>query len=163
MKYFEIFNITPSYNINKTELETKMYELQKLNHPNSIKKFDYDNSTKASDINIAYKCLANNLTRAAYIVKIWYDFDLTKDGTVQNDFVMEYVFDIQTSLFEITHNNNSIDREKIDSFRNKITNKIELLESTFKTILDKKDDSFKQEAINNVMLVKFLYDTLKRL
>ncbi|EOB15532.1 HSB-like chaperone-like protein [Nosema bombycis CQ1] len=57
---FKLFCIKPEFNINKNELKKKYFELCKINHPDK----NTVNSIDLKDLNLAYKILNNDYSRA---------------------------------------------------------------------------------------------------
>ncbi|MEK6746841.1 MAG: Fe-S protein assembly co-chaperone HscB [Pseudomonadota bacterium] len=72
--YFEIFSITPTFDIDQAQLEAEYFKAQRLFHPDRFvgKSVEERNQAlqKSMDINKAYEILKNPLKRAQYILHL---------------------------------------------------------------------------------------------
>ncbi len=76
MTYFELFDISPSFEVDLQQLKTKYRQLQQLHHPDKNKQ-DQNNDLananallQSSQINQAYQTLNFADSRAAYLLKL---------------------------------------------------------------------------------------------
>ncbi len=72
--YFEIFNITPKFIINKNELKQKYWNLQKMYHPD----VESQPSNTSVNINNAYEIIKNDTKRLEHLIQLYSGIDLEK-------------------------------------------------------------------------------------
>ena len=66
LKYFNIFNLKPSFTIDQGDLKTKYFELSKRYHPDKMVNAPADGMS-IEEINKAYITLGNDFLRAKYL------------------------------------------------------------------------------------------------
>jgi molecular chaperone HscB len=105
--YFEIFELLPSFNIDKAILTKLYYQKQKKYHPDNFIRLNNDNNNQSSElstiilqlsshINDAYYALTHDLPRAITLLKLYgVELDLAKDASLPHEFLLE-----QMDLYE---------------------------------------------------------------
>lgn len=96
---FEVFDLTPSFNVDQKLLTQQYYQKQKTYHPdNFIKLIKSSQTTTLSSLNVqvsahindAYYILTHDLTRAIALLKIYgVALDLAKDTSLPPEFLLE--------------------------------------------------------------------------
>lgn len=107
MKYFSIFDLPTTYQIDLNLLSERYQKLQKSVHPDQFA-HGSDNQKllavqKSSEINDAYETLKNPLTRAEYMVAE-HGFDVRHEQSTINDgtFLMQQM-ELREELEEVEH------------------------------------------------------------
>jgi len=118
MNYFELFELVPSIEIDKSDLRRKYYLKTREYHPDmhGLNTDDHKLSMldKSSEINKAYKVLSDDIERIRYILEIsGIEFAEGKE-TVPRDFLME-VMDINELIldFKMSSGNGGEEAERI--------------------------------------------------
>ena len=73
--YFELFNLTPKFTIDLSEIEKKYHQFQNQFHPD---KADFDSIEHSILINEAYKILSDDFLRASHLLQL-------KNIDIEND------------------------------------------------------------------------------
>ncbi|KOB86437.1 hypothetical protein PFDG_02204 [Plasmodium falciparum Dd2] len=78
---FELFNIEVNYDIDKSHLKKKFNEIQNIYHPDkNAQNVEVDEINEVSSyLNNAYKTLSNDVERALYLLKMEYNYMVTKN------------------------------------------------------------------------------------
>ena len=155
--FFQILSIPPSYIINFDDLEANFLKLQKTYHPDNANQ-NVENIMLSSLINQGYKTLQNNLMRAMYLIKIWYNVDiLNNEQTIVDNDLMEKVLTLQMELVEMQNNSTLI-----ANFKTKIQTEIEFIEKQLENLLEKQNISIKDISVKKVIALKFYYSILDK-
>lgn len=103
MTYFELFDLTPKYNIDENDLKARFLKLSRLYHPDRfVLKSDDDRNEaeeKSSLINRAYKILSNEDSRLKYLLELHNVIQDEEVYTLSQDFLME-MLDINDLILE---------------------------------------------------------------
>ena len=94
--YYSLFNLTPSYLIDQSELRNSFRELQKQYHPDNFANQDNIALNQAlnisSYINQAFETLSQPLARAIYLLKLKdVIIDLVHDTKFSHEFLMQQI------------------------------------------------------------------------
>ena len=123
--YFELFNLTPKFTIDLSEIEQKYHQFQNQFHPD---KADFDSIEHSILINEAYKILSDDFLRASHLLQLK-NIDIENDENhIKPDIsTLQEILDLQEIIFEIDNldeilvlkNNLSSQIKKlIDDFQN---------------------------------------------
>lgn len=142
MTYFELFDISPSFDVDLTHLKAKYRQLQQQYHPdrqhsdhNANQPLDQNNNQalqQSSQINQAYQTLIHADSRAAYLLKL-----NKQDGGLENsigdmDF-LQHALELREQLEEATTT------EQLDSLRVEVTQWLQSLSREFRIDLEEQD------------------------
>ncbi|ETB60244.1 Fe-S protein assembly co-chaperone HscB, variant [Plasmodium yoelii 17X] len=97
--FFELFDIEPTYDIDKNILKKKFNDIQKIYHPdrNSQNPEMEKVNEVSSYINNAYKTLLNDIDRAIYIMDKKYNYKIHEEENLEDEqFLFEIVEVCQT-------------------------------------------------------------------
>lgn len=95
--YFEIFDLSMDYRIDQTMLKEKYIAMQKIYHPDK-NKVDVSFSF---DLNMAYKCLNNDVDRAIYLLKILgTDINDEQNNIKADDEILEDIMLLREKIYE---------------------------------------------------------------
>jgi molecular chaperone HscB len=87
MNYFELLNIPVSLHVDESSLRQKFYELSKQFHPDT----NPSDQKKIFEINKAYQCLRDPISRAYYLIEL---ANITQKTDLPLDLAEEY-FELQ--------------------------------------------------------------------
>lgn len=133
MTYFELFDISPSFDVDLTHLKAKYRQLQQQYHPDQQ---TGQSATQAlqqsSQINQAYQTLIHADSRAAYLLKL-----NKQDGGLENSIgdleFLQHALELREQLEEAST------PEQLDSLRIEVTQWLEALSREFKIDLEEQD------------------------
>lgn len=98
LDYFSLFKITPSFEIDQSDLKMKYLDLQKQFHPDNFTNLTQDNELKSlvsmlsARINDGYNSLKNPLSRGILLLEQnGIDFDLSKDTNLPPNFLFQQI------------------------------------------------------------------------
>jgi molecular chaperone HscB len=146
--YFELFDISPSFDVDISHLKTKYRQLQQQYHPDQQQSPDQQqlvtNSTlqpsqsshqllqQSSQINQAYQTLIHADSRAAYLLKL-----NKQDGGLENSIgdmeFLQHALELREQLEEATIS------DQLESLRDEVTQWLDALSREFKIDLEQKD------------------------
>ena len=123
--YFELFNLTPKFTIDLSEIEKKYHQFQNQFHPD---KADFDSIEHSILINEAYKILSDDFLRASHLLQLK-NIDIENDENhIKPDITtLQEILDLQEKIFEIDNldeilvlknNLNSQIKKLINDFQN---------------------------------------------
>jgi len=100
--FFEIFAISPNFEIDLDQLEQKYFAFQKQFHPDSASVADIEQSIA---INQAYKILSNPIARASYILQL-NGIDIEDDSQAPKPDLatLHEILELQEMVAEISSN-----------------------------------------------------------
>ena len=156
LNYFEIFNLSQSYSIDKAILEQSFLKAQQIYHPDSANSSlqKMRSSINSSIINMAYETLVDDVKRACYIAKLWYNTDiLAEQKTFKNPLLIMDVLELQMQFEEIKTSKNQLTK-----FTNTIQAKLYQINNEVKNLLSVKysQNNPNQEIIINT-ITKFVF------
>ena len=103
MTYFELFDLTPAYKIDETNLKAAFLKLSRQYHPDRFVLKAEDEKTEAEDksalINKAYQVLANEDSRLKYLLELHQVIQDEEVYTLNQDFLMD-MLDINDLILE---------------------------------------------------------------
>lgn len=156
MTYFEIFDISPSFEVDLQQLKTKYRQLQQQHHPdrNQSDNAVVSGSTslqQSSQINQAYQTLSFADSRAAYLLKLNKQDNGLENSIGDMEF-LQHALELREQLEEAQTS------EQLDSLRIEVTQWLESLSREFlldleeKDWLDARDTTRKLRFIQRVLL-----------
>ena len=138
INYFQIFNISQNYHIDKEKLKTLYKMLQFHFHPDKYKKrYALECS---SIINIAYKTLMDDISRIKYILKL--NNIKGKEKSNEKTNLLE--------LFKIQEKIDNSSQEMLKKIKNDTLNKIKIYKEDINKEYDKKNFFKIKEIIDNI-------------
>lgn len=153
MTYFELFDISPGFDIDLSQLKTKYRQLQQQYHPDKLATQNADTQSlqQSSQINQAYQTLTHTDSRAAYLLHL-----KQQDGGLENsisdlDF-LQHALELREQLEEANSS------EQLASLRTEVTQWLEALSREFKLDyseqdwVDARDTTRKLRFIQRVLL-----------
>ena len=149
--YFEIFALTPHFEIDLDDLEKKYLEFQREFHPDNASSADIEQSIA---INEAYKILKSPLSRASYILQL-NGIDLENDSNAPRPDMatLEEILELQEQVAEIA-------ADEIENLKKELNLKIKSLLKKAALELDAQD--FKKAA-QVLIKAKYFDKTLRDL
>lgn len=167
MTYFELFDISPSFEVDLQQLKTKYRQLQQLHHPDKNQQ-DLNNQEQKSDvasihvantaallqssqINQAYQTLSFADSRAAYLLKLNKQDNGLENSIGDMDF-LQHALELREQLEEAQTT------VELDSLRNEVQQWLDSLSREFvldleeKDWLDARDTTRKLRFIQRVLL-----------
>lgn len=135
MTYFELFDISPSFDVDVSHLKAKYRQLQQQYHPDR-QQATPDGGQQAlqqsSQINQAYQTLSHADSRAAYLLQL-----NKQDGGLENSIgdleFLQHALELREQLEEAST------PEQLDSLRIEVTQWLEALSREFKIDLEEQD------------------------
>ncbi len=135
MTYFELFDISPSFDVDLSHLKAKYRQLQQQYHPDR-QQANSDGGQQAlqqsSQINQAYQTLGHADSRAAYLLQL-----NKQDGGLENSIgdleFLQHALELREQLEEAST------PEQLDSLRIEVTQWLEALSREFKIDLEEQD------------------------
>lgn len=135
MTYFELFDISPSFDVDLSHLKAKYRQLQQQYHPDR-QQANPDGGQQAlqqsSQINQAYQTLSHADSRAAYLLQL-----NKQDGGLENSIgdleFLQHALELREQLEEAST------PEQLDSLRIEVTQWLEALSREFKIDLEEQD------------------------
>ena len=138
INYFQIFNISQNYHIDKEKLKTLYKMLQFHFHPDKYKKrYALECS---SIINIAYKTLMDDISRIKYILKL--NNIKGKEKSNEKTNLLE--------LFKIQEKIDNSSQEMLKKIKNDTLNKIKIYKEDINKEYDNKNFFKIKEIIDNI-------------
>ncbi|VFP78418.1 Co-chaperone protein HscB [Buchnera aphidicola (Cinara cuneomaculata)] len=161
MNYFDLFQLSPQFNIDQNKLINKFYELQHKYHPDNYldKKLNKKNQLLMSiKINQGFNILKNKFTRAQYLLKINKKKINTKKNYISNqNNVLIKQFQLHEKLQKIKNQSNS--HIQINNFIKKIKVKLNLYFLQFNNAIQEK----KINSANKIFYhISFIYKIIKK-
>lgn len=148
--YFDIFGVKSNYIIDKIKLSNDFKNIQKNIHPDILK--DSNSSLYSSIVNIAYKTLLDDISRAKYLLKI---NKYTEEKNITQD--TSKLIGFYKAQEEIE---NEEDNTKLKQIKNNTLNDIEKIKGSLKGLFENKkysniqnilyDIKYKQSIINSI-------------
>ena len=103
MNYFELFDLKLSFDIDKSALTKKYYQLSKMYHPDRFtlaeEEAQSEALTKSTEVNKAYKILKEEQSRIRYILELLGKAPEEGKETMPQDFLME-MMDINEAIMD---------------------------------------------------------------
>lgn len=133
MTYFELFDISPGFDIDLSRLKTKYRQLQQQYHPDQQTDQSHNQALQqSSQINQAYQTLMHADSRAAYLLQL-----NKQDGGLENsigdlDF-LQHALELREQLEEAASS------EQLDSLRLEVNQWLEALSREFRIDLEQQD------------------------
>ncbi|CDU17602.1 chaperone, putative [Plasmodium yoelii] len=152
--FFELFDIEPTYDIDKNILKKKFNDIQKIYHPdrNSQNPEMEKVNEVSSYINNAYKTLLNDIDRAIYIMDKKYNYKIHEEENLEDE---QFLFEIVEINEEINNPDANI-VELAKKYKDKYQDHVEKIKLYFK----QKDFD---NVINALKRLKFINRILDRL
>lgn len=157
MTYFELFDISPSFEVDLQQLKTKYRQLQQLHHPDKNKQEQNNDLANAnallqsSQINQAYQTLNFADSRAAYLLKLNKQDNGLENSIGDMDF-LQHALELREHLEEAQTT------EQLASLRDEVKQWLDSLSREFvldleeKDWLDARDTTRKLRFIQRVLL-----------
>lgn len=157
MTYFELFDISPSFEVDLQQLKTKYRQLQQLHHPDKNKQEQNNDLANAnallqsSQINQAYQTLNFADSRAAYLLKLNKQDNGLENSIGDMEF-LQHALELREQLEEAQTT------EQLASLRDEIKQWLDSLSREFvldlqeKDWLDARDTTRKLRFIQRVLL-----------
>ena len=143
--YFEIFGLPVNYAVDQELLADRFLDLQKQVHPDRFAAGTDQEKRLAMQwttlVNTANETLRVPLPRAIYLLKLS-GIELEHNPTLPPEFLMDQI-DLREELVSIEEGEGNL--EELDSFRKKMVQVINKVQSEFKESLD--DDTSKAERL----------------
>ena len=149
MTYFELFEITPSVDLDLDALKVKFLALQQQYHPDHHQN-DVEAVEKSTQINQAYDTLKNIDSRAAYLLKM-HKQDFGLEQSIHDFEFLQDALEIREQLDEATT------AEQLQALRQEINQWIDGLIREFKLDYNEQDWS---EARDTVRKMRFFRNVL---
>lgn len=137
MTYFELFNISPSFDVDLQQLKITYRQLQETHHPDKrLAKANLSSNTsvlqQSADINQAFQTLSHTDSRAAYLLKLQ-----KQDGGLEHsigdlDF-LQHALELREQLEEATSS------EQLASLRVEVQQWLAALSREFKLDFEEQD------------------------
>lgn len=161
MNYFNLFQISQKFNINKKKLLNKFYELQKIYHPDIYNKKNINKNEQlimSIKINQGFNVLKNKFTRAHYLLKLKKkEYLFKKKKEINKQEILLKHFQLYEKIQEIKKKLNALTR--IKKFIQKIKKKISLNFKKFNEKIKKK----KIYSADKIFFhISFLYKIFKK-
>lgn len=168
MRYFELFSLPVSYQIDTEKLNAQYLELQRVAHPDK-----HTNSTererllavqKSAEINDALHTLKHPVKRAEYMLaQLGVDIRAEQQTLQDNAFLIQQM-ELREALEEISHSDSP--ESQIDELEQQIKQLKQHYGEQLTPQLASGDQSDWQQAADNVRKLKFVYklqDELSRI
>ena len=143
--YFEIFGLPVNYTVDQELLADRFLDLQKQVHPDRFAAGTDQEKRLAMQwttlVNTANETLRVPLPRAIYLLELS-GIELEHNPTLPPEFLMDQI-DLREELVSIEEREGNL--EELDSFRKKMVQVINKVQSEFKESLD--DDTSKAERL----------------
>jgi len=147
--YFELFNISPKFTIDLSEIEQKYHQFQNQFHPD---KADFNSIEHSILINEAYKILSDDFLRASHLLQLK-NIDIENDENhIKPDIsTLQTILDLQEKIFEI----NNFD--EILALKNNLNSQINNLINNFQNAFEANELN---EATQFLIKAKYLKKSL---
>jgi len=147
--YFELFNLTPKFTIDLSEIEQKYHQFQNQFHPD---KADLNSIEHSILINEAYKILSDDFLRASHLLQLK-NIDIENDENhIKPDIsTLQAILDLQEEIFEI----NNFD--EILALKNNLNSQINNLINNFQNAFEANELN---EATQFLIKAKYLKKSL---
>jgi len=158
MNYFQLFALTPSFEIDLVELKTKYLDLQRAVHPdkfaNASERERLISVQKAAQINDAFSVLNANDSRAQYLLELA-GFELAHETQTLKDpmFLMQQM-ELREALEDIT--SASDPEQALIDFQAEISLYINEINNQFVTLFSRNDTDSLTTAADLVRKLKFM-------
>lgn len=153
--YFELFNLSPKFTIDLSEIEKKYHQFQNQFHPD---KADFNSIEHSILINEAYKILSDDFLRASHLLQLK-NIDIEDDENhIKPDIsTLQEILDLQEEIFEINNLN------EILALKNNLNSQIKKLINDFQNAFEvNKFNEATQFLIKAKYLKKSLIDLKNR-
>lgn len=140
ISYFQIFNITEKYQIDKEKLSVEFKNIQKNIHPDILKK--QESPLCSSLVNIAYKTLMDDYSRAQYLLKL-NKYEESNKITLDSNSLMKF-YEIQEKI-EVEKNEDKLKEIKMNTLR-----EIENNKKNIGSFFESKQYQNVQEMLNDI-------------
>jgi molecular chaperone HscB len=165
MNYFELFSLSPSFQLDLQGLAQSYRELQQQYHPDNFAANNQDNQAavmqKAAQINDAYQTLKDPLARAQYLLRLQ-GIDLSGEQQTINDidFLMSQMA-LREQLAEIE---NAADPEQaIDDFSTLLKQQRSDLSSSFEKAYNEQNFDLAADHVRKLKFYARLQQQLQQL
>lgn len=159
MNYFALFNLTPSFDVDKATLATTYQQLQKLTHPDKFATASERDKLialqKNAQVNDGYQVLKTPLSRAEHMLELRGVELQHEQKTMQDGAFLMQQMEWREQLDEAQHASDPLDA--LESLDDEVAADIKRLLSELGAFLEQSDEAANENAANLVRKLKFLF------
>lgn len=159
MNYFALFNLTPSFEIDKAALAATYQQLQKLTHPDKFATASERDKLialqKNAQVNDGYQVLKSPLSRAEHMLELRGVELQHEQKTMQDGAFLMQQMEWREQLDDAQHADDPL--SALESLDEDVEADIKRLLSELGALLEQSDDESNENAANLVRKLKFLF------
>lgn len=156
--FFELFELAVTFDIDSTNLRKRYLKLQALSHPDLFINASDEEKRAAtrfnSDLNRAYNCLKNPVTRAGYMQSLHSKLDIETQLNLDASFLQEQL-EWRERLEEVT------DREALQPFQEQIAIRLNEVQYQFSQHYQQQQYEASQKDLEAMMFVDKMLQEIK--